>query len=111
MSFNSYISHKTDNLKVNFSARKYTFVILFKLGVDHHAACAVRSCLGTPSRDTFLFFPPAVIKFGLVQTPNADVAPPAAVGISSSAFGLTTHRSNALGQELCHTCAKGNRCS
>jgi len=83
-------------------------VILFKLGVDRHAACAVRSCLGTP---TFLFFPAAVIKFGLVQTPNADVAPPAAVGISSSAFGLTGHRSSVLGQELCHTCAKGNRCS
>jgi len=86
-------------------------MILFKLGMDHHAACAVRSCLGMLSRDTFLFFPPAVIKFGLVQTPNADVAPPAADRFSLCAFGVTGHRTVALGQKLCHTCAKGNRWS
>jgi len=86
-------------------------MIFLKLGIDHHAACAVRSCLGMPSRDTFLFFPPAVTTFGPVHTPNADVAAPAAVRFSLCAFAVTGHRTAASGQKLCHTCAKGNRWS
>jgi len=42
----------------------------------------------------------------LIRTLNADVDPAAAVRISLSAFGATGHRTVAVGQKLCLTCAK-----
>jgi len=55
MSFNSYTSTEVYGFQVGFSARQLIFMIRLTLAVDHHAAWAVRGCLGTPPRDTRSF--------------------------------------------------------
>ena len=57
------------------------------------------------TRHTVLFSASLQV-FWPIQTLNADVAPAAAVRISLSASGATGHRTVAVGQKLCRTCAK-----